>query len=161
MVGQECFTEALLEGASKVFETMIYMTVEECNDNYEGIDGPALLASITFEGEYEGCLGICCSMDCAREITANMRGNYTADELSDEQVTDAMGEVANMVLGAVKANVADAVGDLHVSIPTVTTGSEIDHKLGADVEEVSITVSIDDFMAILTLLYKEHSKQAD
>lgn len=161
MVGQECFSEALLEGARNVFETMVYMAVEECNDNYEVIEGPGILASISFKGRYEGCLGVSCSEECAGEIAANMRGTWGTDGLDSEKMTDAMGEVANMVLGAVKKLLAEVMGDVKVSIPTVVSGIELENKLGENVERVSIVVNLDESMAILTLLYRESSKQVD
>ncbi len=155
MVAQECFEEALIDGTREVFETMMFMTVEECNECYDALEGQALLGSITFEGPVEGCLGICCGETAAKTIAQNMLGDARDDELTSEGIADAIGEVANMVMGAIKSRIADSVGDVTVSIPTVISGSELHNSLGDESEEISRVVSIDDEMAILTLMYRE------
>lgn len=155
MVGQDVFSEALVMGTRDVFETMIYMEVEECNDNYEVIESPALMSSITFKGSYDGCLGFCCGMETAAIIANNMLGTQGAEELSDEEIRDAIGEIANMVLGSVKANLLDVIGDVQVSIPMVVSGSELSNSIGEGAESIEMSISLDDSMALLTLFYKE------
>jgi chemotaxis protein CheX len=154
MVGQEIFSEALLSGMAEVFETMMFMSVEECNEMYEAIDGEALLSSITFKGSVEGCLGVSCNLNCAQTIARNMLGSEAGETVPEEEVVDAMGEVANMVLGAVKARLAESVGDIQVSIPTVVSGKQLINSLGDGSHEVSKMVHIDEDVAQVTLLYR-------
>lgn len=75
-------------------------------------------------------------------------------ELTDEQIRDAMGEAANMVLGAIKARLMDIIGDARVSIPAVVRGMELENSIGEDAERISLTV-IDESIARLTLSYRE------
>jgi chemotaxis protein CheX len=154
MVGQEIFAEALLAGMTEVFETMMFMSVEECNEMYEAIEGDALLSTITFKGLIDGCLGVSCNVNCAKNIARNMLGMDAGEEVGQEEIADTMGEVANMVLGSVKARLMDAVGDVQVSIPTVVTGKELVNSLGDGSHEVSKMVHIDEDVARLTLLYR-------
>lgn len=154
MVGQEIFSEALLSGMAEVFETMMFMSVEECNEMYEAIEGDALLSSITFKGAVEGCLGVRCSLNCAQAIARNMLGADSGQVLPEEEVVDAMGEVANMVMGAVKARLADSVGEIQVSIPTVVKGKELINSLGEQSYEVSKMVHVDEDVAHMMLLYR-------
>ena len=157
MVGQDVFSEALVMGTREVFETMIYMEVEECNDNYEVIESPALMSSITFKGGYDGCLGFCCGIDTATIIANNMLGTQGTDELSNEEIRDAIGEIANMVLGSVKANLLDVIGDVKVSIPIVVSGLELHNSIGEGAEGIEMSISLDDSMALLTLFYKQNA----
>jgi chemotaxis protein CheX len=154
MVGQEIFAEALLSGMAEVFETMMFMSVEECNEMYEVIDGESLLSTITFKGTVEGCLGVSCNLNCAQTIARNMLGSDSGEAIPEDEVVDAMGEVANMVLGAVKARLADTVGDIQVSIPTVISGRELINSLGDGSYEVSKMVHIDEDVANLKLMYR-------
>lgn len=154
MVGQEIFAEALLSGMAEVFETMMFMSVEECNEMYEAIEGDALLSTITFKGAVEGCLGVSCNLNCAQSIARNMLGSDSEEAIPVEEVVDAMGEVANMVLGAVKARLAQSVGEIQVSIPTVVCGRELINSLGDGSQEVSKMVHIDEDVAHVTLLYR-------
>jgi chemotaxis protein CheX len=158
MVGQEIFAEALLSGMAEVFETMMFMSVEECNEMYEAIEGDTLLSSITFKGAVEGCLGVSCNLNCAQAIAKNMLGSDSGSAIPEEEVVDAMGEVANMVMGSVKARLADAVGDIQVSIPTVVSGRELINSLGEETHEVSKMVHVDEEVAHITLLYRFSSQ---
>lgn len=159
-IAQESLSEALLEGTREVFETMMFMTVEECNELYEGIGGQALLGSITFEGKMEGCLGLCCDTEAARLIAANMTGSDDPSDVPDEELADAMGEVVNMVMGAFKARIVESGEDIHVSIPTVVSGAELQNSLGEQAREVTLTVNLDAAVARLTLWYREPSSRA-
>jgi chemotaxis protein CheX len=154
MLVQDCLNDALIEGTREVFETMMFMTVEPCNELYEAIQGPSLLGTISFKGNIEGVLSICCGMDCAQNIAMNMLGMEPDEEISPEEIQDAMGEVSNMVMGAVKSRIMDSVGDVQVSIPSVINGSELEAHL-ENAQSIKVEVAIDEFMACLTVLYRE------
>lgn len=130
IVDEVCLNEALLAGATEVFETMIFMDVRESDEQNQHPKSNTLLGSITFTGEMEGCLGICCSLSGAKAIAQNMLGLTEAEDLGEEEITDAIGEVVNMVMGSVKSRIQDTVGNLNVSIPTVVRGQSLDNSLG-------------------------------
>ena len=155
MVKQECFTEALLEGAREVFETMMFMTVEESDDSQGQITGHAFLGSITFKGPIEGCMSICCGQVCAGTVARNMLAMEPDEEISEDEIEDAIGEVANMVMGAVKAKIMDAVGDVQVSIPSVVSGTELESSLKDCTDEVLLNVKLDEEAAQLSFLYRD------
>jgi chemotaxis protein CheX len=156
MVTTVSLRDALLGGAKEVFETMVFMTLEEVTDDVPEFSDMSLLGSITFKGSLEGCLGIRCSLDCARTIAANMLGTDPEDDLDEGDVHDAVGEVANMVMGAVKSRVQDHVGSMEVSIPSVVQGREMRHSLSDQAQEVVVNVNIEDeFNARFSLLYRE------
>jgi chemotaxis protein CheX len=158
MVGQECFTEALLEGAREVFETMMFMTVEESDDPQGQITGHAFLGSITFKGAIEGCVSICCGQACAEIVARNMLAMEPDEEISEDEIEDAIGEVANMVMGAVKAKIMDAVGDVQVSIPSVVSGTELESSVRDCTDEILLNVKLDEEAAQFGFLYRESSE---
>jgi chemotaxis protein CheX len=155
MVKQECFADMLLDGAREVFETMMFMTLEECHVPSLQVEDPTLLGSITFKGSVEGCLAICFNIDCAKSIAVNMLGMEPDEELSEEDVADAIGEVVNMVMGALKSRIMESVGDVQVSIPSVISGNELVSTLGENSERVSMMVKIDEMLAKIDLLFRE------
>jgi chemotaxis protein CheX len=156
MITTVSFKDALLSGAQEVFETMVFMALEEVDDADACCEDVTLLGSITFKGGIEGCLGIRCGMECARTIAANMLGTDPSGDLSENDVNDAVGEVANMVMGAIKSRVQDEIGNMEVSIPSVVQGREMRHSLGDAASEVVIHVSIEgEYMARFSLLYRE------
>jgi len=138
---------------------MVFMAVEESPQDGTSLDAPGLLGTITFKGRLEGCLGICCGETCARAIAASMLGLGSSNEVGDGDSSDAIGEIANMVLGAVKARIQEPVGDIEVSIPSVVQGRELRNSLGESAQQVRIRVSIEDeYVADLSLLYREGSR---
>ncbi len=159
MIDQICLNEALLEGAKEVFETMIFMDIEESSEPDQHIQGDNILGSITFKGDIEGCLTICCGEICAKTIAANMLGMELDEQISPHDIDDAIGEVSNMVMGSVKARLQDKFSNLNVSIPTVVRGQEIENSLGDSANKVSVKVNIEDeYAAEMALLYREGSE---
>ena len=160
MIDQMCINSAVLAGAKEVFETMIFMNLEESCDPEQHIEGNTILGSITFNGELNGCLAIRCNMICAKAIARNMLGMDENEEITHEDIYDALGEVTNMVMGSIKSKLQDSVGNFQVSIPTIVTGQEIETSLSEGVLGKCFSkVSIDDkYIAELSLMYRENSK---
>ena len=156
MIDEICFSTALLEGAQEVFETMVFMEIEEASDLDFKIEGESLLGSITFSNALEGCLAIRCNWLCAKVIAVNMLGLDPSDDISDEEICDAIGEITNMVMGSVKSRAADETGDLQVSIPIVVRGQNMANSLGERANRVVVKASTDEEHAIeFSFLYRK------
>lgn len=154
MITDICFEDILLDSTKEVFETMIFMNVDLCPDCI-GVEGDSLLGSITFTGNIEGCMGIGCTKECAKTIARNMLAMEDDEEISEAEIRDAMGEIANMVMGSIKANLLKLdVGNLNVSIPSVISGLQLSSTLGDKANEVSMLIFIDESIAELTLQYR-------
>ena len=155
MVTTVSLKDALLDSAREVFETMVFMALEESSDT-ASLGETTLLGSITFKGNLEGCLGVCCDEPCAGRSRRTCSACLSADELSENDVSDAMGEIANMVMGAVKARIQNDVGTIEVSIPSVVQGRELRNSLGEGSGQVKIRVSIEEqYRVEFSLLYRE------
>ena len=161
MIDEMCFSAALLEGAKEVFETMIFMDLEEPCEPAQQIEGDSLLGSITFKNSIEGCLAIRCSVPCARTIAANMLGIDASDEISEAEVCDALGEVTNMVMGSLKSRLADDTGEVQVSIPTVVRGQNLANSLGERASKILVKVNTEDEDTVeLSFMYRESVERA-
>ena len=148
--------DTVLDSAKEVFETMVFMALEEAQEEGPEMEDTTLLGTITFKGRLEGCLGICCGTRCAGTIAANMLGMDPGEDISEDDVNDAIGEVANMVMGAVKSRILEAVGNVDVSIPSVVQGLELKNSLGDKASEVVVNGSLEDEHLIrFSLLYRE------
>lgn len=156
MVDEVCITDALLAGAKEVFETMVFMDIDESTEPDQILEGDTLLGSITFQGDLEGCLTICCGRSCAKTIAANMLGMELSEEISEPEICDAIGEIVNMIMGAVKARIQDNIGTIQVSIPTVVTGQGLQNTLGDKAYKVLVKATFEDeYIAELSVLYRE------
>ena len=159
MIDQVALSDVLLAGAKEIFETMVFMSVEESSEPGQEIEGDALSGSITFKGNIEGCLAICCSIPCAKTIATNMLGMDISEEIGKPEICDAIGEVTNMIMGSVKSRILEDIGNLEVSIPSVVSGRQLENSLGEKASRALIKVSVEDeYIAELVLLYREASK---
>ncbi len=160
MIDEICINSALLDSAKEVFETMIFMDLEECSDPEQNIEDDVLLGTITFNGDIDGCLTISCNLPCAHAIGANMLGAEPNGNISQEDIFDAIGEVTNMVMGSLKTKLMNKVGNLNVSIPIVVSGREIETNIGEGiVNRVIVKANIDcEYITKFSLMYKEGSE---
>jgi chemotaxis protein CheX len=155
MLDQLCVNDVLLDAAKEVFQTMILLDIKKSPDAKAVMEWNTLLATITFKGDLEGYLGICCDLSCAKTIAANMLGMDSVDHLGEQEVVDALGEVANMVMGRVKTPLLEAISNIEVSIPTVVAGRELRTSLGEGFTKTLIPVMIDDkYKVDLYLVYR-------
>ena len=153
--------ELLLESATEIFDTMVYLELEEAEEPDLTTDNFDLLGSITFKGSLDGCMSVRCSSDCAKTIAANMLGIDSVDEVSEEDMSDAIGEIVNMVMGSIKARLQDHIGGFEVSIPTVASGHQIKGRLVDGADKISVLVNIEDeFLAELSLSYRRSNTEA-
>ena len=82
-----------------------------------------LASSVGFIGKVTGVVYIYATADFARDITCTIAGLSDAEIESDEMVNDAMGEVANMVVGNLKAALVDRGMACVLTIPSIVRGS--------------------------------------
>lgn len=107
-----------------VFSTMVMLDV---------VDEPPLekpvqtfhetvTSMVGLAGSHSGIIAIHCPKKLALLVTSKMLGMDVTDV--DEDVNDAMGEIANMVGGDVKHIFSPKGADINLSIPTVIYGSD-------------------------------------
>ena len=155
MIEQKTYYDTVLEAAKEVFETMIFMEIEPTEESVPPTDTNVLMGSITFKGSMEGCMMISLTWPCAQVIARNMLAMEPDAPVSEAEVCDAVGEVANMVMGSIKSRIQDTYPDIEVSIPSVITGREIHNTVGEGAERTRVTVCIDEeYCSDFTLLYR-------
>ncbi len=142
----------MFDGAKEVFETMIFMNISESPDQNERLSGDTYLGSITFKGDIEGCLGVTMTQVCAETVASNMLCLEPGEEIPEGDLADAIGEVANMVMGSVKTRVQDTIPNIELSIPTVIFGRIINSNVGDCPIKEKIRVKVDEYDAELSLL---------
>jgi chemotaxis protein CheX len=133
--------DTLLSSAKEVFESMVFLALEEVED-LAPCDEAAFLGTVTFIGDIEGCLSVCFGQACARDIAAGMLCMETPEELADEDIVDAIGEIANMVIGTVKTSLQGQVDNITISIPSVILGRQLRSVLGEGVVKTVVHARI-------------------
>jgi chemotaxis protein CheX len=83
-------------------------------------DRPALTGCVHIDGAWNGAAIVECELPLARRIAATLFGR-SDDEVSPDDVRDALGEITNMIGGNVKALLP---APSRASLPTVVDGAD-------------------------------------
>ncbi len=114
---------ALRGAAEEVFTTMLGMEIS-AEGAYRHPSKPeptnGVVALIGLTGKWVGTGSICCTSEFARKISGQLLMSEFAS--IDQEVLDAMGEVANMIVGSFKNALEGELGMLEMSIPVVVFG---------------------------------------
>jgi len=110
----------------EIFGTMAGMQLLP-SDKVSKLDSPHghVVAAVQIVGEWQAAVRLDISLELAHLACANLTG-MEAGELSQQDVCDAAGELANMVGGGVKALCAHAS---RLSLPTVAVGRDFEFSL--------------------------------
>lgn len=117
--------EAIQAAAVRVFATMLEKELLCEAPHFEAEQRTAtdgVIAQICVVGTSSITCLICCSGDLACRIAAILLMQECTDV--DEEVLDAMAEMANMILGNVRTDLDALLGEVSLSIPTVTHGKD-------------------------------------
>ena len=131
---------AYVTSATNALETMADVKVNERQQPYLKEDGNPLFdvsASIGVTGAYLGAVSVNFSKEIACTVASNMLGEDHTD--TDENVLDAIGEIANMVAGGAKAQGLN----YKISLPTVSSGENIQHRFSPDIPTIVIPFDTD------------------
>lgn len=131
VVPHEKIVTIVRQATRDVFGTMLGLPLKDLEPRQEkGEPAPinGVIALVGIGGDWTGTGRICCSAELACRLAGAMLGmEYTA---VDEDVLDAMAEVANMIIGNVKTTLEDELGPLGLSVPTVVFGRNYQARSG-------------------------------
>jgi chemotaxis protein CheX len=102
-----------------IWTSMLGFPVEGRSAPIEANGDRNLSASVQISGGWDGTVLVSCSEDLARRAAAAM---FDAEEASDEEMRDALGEIANMTAGNVKSHIE---AYCRLSLPMVAEGKEL------------------------------------
>lgn len=135
--------EEIVAGTKEVFSTMLMVELEEGSPVYENkaIFTSNLTSIIGLGGDIRGMLAVHCPEVVAKNITSGFLG-MEVDEL-DEDVKDAISEIANMVAGALKISFKKNDIDIQLAIPTAVIGSSFKTSGFSGAYCISVPFSMD------------------
>lgn len=135
-IGQQAIVAAIRMAAAEVFETMLSLEIA-AGDSYvepntaETTDG--VVALIGLAGTCVGSGLLHCDPGMACRIYSSLLAAECADQDINEEILDAVAEVANMIIGNAKNAIEETVGPLGMSTPTVIFGRNFaTRSTGAD-----------------------------
>lgn len=145
--------ERVVDSTKEIFTTMVMMEIEESGDAIEmlttfhdGISGVIGLA-----GTFKGVMAIHLPSSVAFAITGNFLG-MEVNEIN-EDVEDAIGEIANMLGGNIKTILSEKGRDIDLSLPSTISGKDYEFQTSKNAERTIVKFSTDngDFFVELQL----------
>lgn len=104
--------ETIVELAQEVWSTLLG---DDGHLRPGGKGGGRMFASISLVGEWNGTVGLTCSESAARHAAAVMFG-IAEEELTGDEIADAIGELINVVAGNIKGTLP---APTELSVPAV------------------------------------------
>lgn len=114
--------QEIIAGTQDVFSTMLMLDIsaEDVSNDKGSTITSNLTSMIGLGGGLRGMLAVHCPANVAKDITGSFLG-MEVEEL-DEDVKDAIGEIANMVAGNLKVSCANVGINVELAIPTSVVG---------------------------------------
>ncbi len=114
---------ALKEATDEIFTTML-SDMPQCEVSTDAADTPDRVdieATVRFSGDHNGTVVLRCTADGAVDITRGLLMLGDQDPVELEDISDAIGECANMMSGSLKSMVLDPIGQFSLGIPQIET----------------------------------------
>lgn len=133
----------IIEATTEIFETMIMMDITPGDPLSESVSEftGSVSGVIGLAGSCKGMLAIHLPDAVAMKITGNFLG-MDVDEVN-EDVTDAIGELANMVAGNIKMVLDVAGNNVTLSIPSCIHGEEYSMDCVSDADWAIVPFATD------------------
>jgi chemotaxis protein CheX len=121
---QQDIEQAISKASREVFETMLNLPLEidpsVVRDSIQPETFDGVVALVGVAGSWTGTGHISCSSLFAQQLAGALL--MTEYDSVNEEVLDAVGEVANMIIGNVKTFFEERLGPLGLTVPTVIFG---------------------------------------
>lgn len=154
------FTEAqvagyVIDATKEVFSTMVMMEISDEFPLKEPVSRfkCSITGMVGFAGTYSGVISIHCPVALALKITSNMLG-VDCDEVN-EDLNDAIGEIANMLGGSVKQVLSKGGLDVKLSIPTVISGEDYTVNSLSDNDCVVVPFTVEEHTLLVGITLKK------
>ncbi len=130
--------EKIIESTTEIFSTMVMMDVTVENDNVEnsGSLHDTITGLIGLTGTHKGVLAVHVPNAVAMAITSSFLGMEVSE--INEDVEDAVGEIANMLGGNVKTVLTENGRDIDLSLPSTISGLSYTFQPAKDVIKVVV-----------------------
>jgi chemotaxis protein CheX len=120
---------AIRQATTEVFSVMLGIDVEPGNAQATsaGVDHSGVVAVLGLTGAWGGSGEISCDSGLSMEIARRLLMSECS--AVDEEVLDAVAEVANMIVGNIKTHLEQALGPMGLSTPAVFFGGDFETRV--------------------------------
>ncbi len=136
MSGLSEIVPKLIDATTEIFTGMVMMDISTAGEPM-GELGPlkdTITGMVGLAGVHKGLVAVHFPYDVALAITSSFLGMEVSE--LNEDVQDAVGEIANMLGGNVKTLLSDRGKDIELSLPSTISGDEYNFSSQEQVEQV-------------------------
>lgn len=112
-----------------------------------------LTAMVGLAGSYNGLVSVHIPWPLAISFTSLMLGMEVTE--IDDDVNDAMGEVANMIAGSFKQHLSKGGSDIQLSTPSVVNGSNYTVSSGSNIENITLQFEANELSFFVSLTIED------
>jgi chemotaxis protein CheX len=140
---------------AEVFGTMLaYRVQREPLGSAVGNSEPLIASSVGFIGRLSGVVFLYSTHSFALNMTSRLLGISQSEIETDEMVNDAMGELANMVVGIIKSRLSDRGMPCVLTIPSIVRGIHLKIQPVSSAERKFLTFRCNDGQLVVELMIK-------
>ncbi|MGD9947966.1 MAG: chemotaxis protein CheX [Desulfobulbus sp.] len=129
-------SDKLIESTIEIFTGMVMMDISVAGEPMHKLGSlkQSITGMVGLAGTHKGVLAVHFPKQIALDVTSSFLG-MEVDELN-EDVQDAIGEIANMLGGNLKTILSDRGKDIQLSLPSTISGDEYNFSSQADAEQI-------------------------
>lgn len=145
----------LIGSVAEVFNTMFNATAQPAMSSSLRHNGSVLVVgSVGFIGDANGVVYFYLTETFARSLASRMLGMPEAELDGNEMINDVIGELTNMIVGAVKSRLCDAGISCVLTIPTIVRGRNVQAEPTLASERRLLAIECEKQPMLLELLMK-------
>jgi CheY-specific phosphatase CheX len=147
--------EFLIGSVAEVFSTMLNTTAQPASDSpLRDSSAVLVVGSVGFIGDVSGMVYVSFTETFARNLASRMLGMPEAELDGNEMVNDVIGELTNMIVGAVKSHLCDTGVSCVLTIPTIVRGRNIQAEQTHASESRLLAIACENQSLLIELLMK-------
>ena len=129
-------SDKIIESTVEIFTGMVMMDIAVAGEPLTELGRltKSITGMIGLAGTHKGVLAVHFPNKVALEVTSSFLGMEV--DTINEDVQDAVGEIANMLGGNLKTILSDRGKDIQLSLPSTISGDEYNFSSQADVEQI-------------------------
>jgi chemotaxis protein CheX len=112
-----------------------------------------ITAMVGFAGAYNGLVSLHAPQQLAFAFTSGMLG-MEVTELNDD-VHDALGEIANMIAGSFKQHISRGGADIKLSTPSIVSGDDYFVNAGNNLDTLTLRFATDEEWFIVSIVLEK------
>jgi len=154
---EELLSQQLMRDVKEIFVTMVglddlmHLPVQiDPVTNFKD----CISSLVGLAGTYNGLVSLHMPHSLAIKATSCMLGMEMAE--IDDDVNDAMGEIANMITGSFKQHLSKSGLDISLSTPSVVYGKEYVISLGNNPDQITVRFATDDDWFMVAVAFEKN-----